>query len=63
MTNLMQTFESWLENKINETCKTYLDNQRTELPHDAKEDRIRELAREEAIDVIEHASYDISVSA
>ena len=60
MTDLIQTFELWLERKINDTIKSYLEN--NPASGDINDDRIRELAREEAIDAIEGASYDVDIS-
>tara|TARA_R100000664_G_C2757240_1_gene145378 strand:+ start:139 stop:378 length:240 start_codon:yes stop_codon:yes gene_type:complete len=76
MTNLVQTFELWLERKINETIDAYLeanplnselDEDRVkklarEEAADINDDRVRELAREEANDAINNADYDIDIS-
>ena len=73
--SLMQTFESWLERKINKTIETYLeanplnselDEDRVkelarEEAADINDDRVRELAREEANDAIDNADYDLDI--
>ena len=59
MTNLVQTFELYLERKINETIDAYFEaNPRNS---ELDEDRVKELAREEANDAIDNADYDIDI--
>ena len=56
--NLMQSFELWLERKINNTVASYLEN--NPPWGDIDEDRIKDIAREEAGDIIENATFSSS---
>jgi len=56
--NLMQNFELWLERKINNTIESYLEN--NPVTGDIDDDRIKDIAREEAQDIVENATFSIN---